>query len=138
MSTTHPPRQETTLKPFHVDFPAEARYLSRVRRALQQWLADIPIADDAAFDIVLAVAEACTNAVEHGHREDGGTVEVTAVADGGYLRVTVADRGSWKPPDHHGDSARGRGMDIMRALSTRLTVESSDAGTVVEILFARR
>ncbi|MFF0546463.1 ATP-binding protein [Nocardia thailandica] len=120
-----------------MDFPAEARYLSRVRRALQQWLADIPVEEAAAFDIVLAVAEACTNAVEHGHREDGGTVAVAAEVDGEHIRVTVADRGSWKPPDHDAESLRGRGMDIMRALSTRFRVASSDSGTVVEMLLAR-
>ncbi len=50
---------------------------------------------DQQMDVVLAVGEACTNAVEHGHRGDGGTIRLRALIEANVLRVTVRDTGCW-------------------------------------------
>ena len=135
--TTHPSRQESAVKPFEIDFSADAARLAEVRHALQAWLAEVPVDPDLAYDIVLAVGEACTNAVEHGHRGDGGTVRVTAALTETHLHTVVTDTGHWITPRPDTDASRGRGMGIMRALSSEFEVSTSGAGTVVEMWFAR-
>lgn len=135
---THPSRQENALKPFHLDFPAEADRLAEVRRALHDWLAGIPIAAGLAHDVVLAAGEACTNAIEHGHRCDGGPVGLSASLTDDHIRVVVADHGRWQPGDTAADDSRGRGMAIMRMVSSEFEVETTESGTVVKMSIARQ
>ncbi|MGQ4616006.1 ATP-binding protein [Nocardia sp. R7R-8] len=119
--------------PLELDFPAEAVQLAIVRHALREWLARCGMAAAPAYDVLLAVGEACTNAVEHGHRGDGGLVRLRASIEGDELRVTVSDSGRWKHPDPHADSLRGRGMPLIRALIPEVTVTTGDTGTVVDL-----
>ncbi len=84
-------------------------------------------------DILLAVDEACANAVEHGHRDRGGLVSVTARVEDDELHLVVADRGRWKPRGADADPARGRGPTIIHALVPDVVVTTGDAGTVVEM-----
>ncbi|MFD3745699.1 ATP-binding protein [Nocardia sp. NPDC058633] len=135
--TTHPSRQENMVKPFEVDFAADAARLADVRHALQAWLDEVPVDPNEAYDIVLAVGEACTNAVEHGHRGDGGTIRLSAALTETDVHIVVSDGGRWVVPAPDTDQARGRGMGIMRALSSEFEVSTSAAGTVVVMRFAR-
>ncbi|MGW4634672.1 ATP-binding protein [Nocardia sp. NPDC004415] len=130
-------RPESTPESFQVDFPAEAARLAQVRHALQQWLAQAPISPVLAYDVVLAAGEACTNAIEHGHHGDGETVRLSAVLTGSHVRVVVADRGRWMTPNPAADSSRGRGLAMMRALSSEFVVQPSATGTVVDMLIPR-
>ncbi|MDO3647716.1 ATP-binding protein [Nocardia mangyaensis] len=131
-------RPESTPESFQVDFPADAARLAPVRHALQEWLAEVAISPIQASDIVLAAGEACTNAIEHGHDGDGDTVHLSAALVGSHIRVVVADRGRWMTPDPAADPSRGRGMAMMRALSSEFAVKPSDAGTVVDMLIPRQ
>ncbi|MBF6074196.1 ATP-binding protein [Nocardia beijingensis] len=119
--------------PLELDFPAEAVQLATVRHTLQEWLAQCGMAAAPAYDVLLAVGEACTNAVEHGHHGDGGVVRLRASIDGDQLRVTIADSGRWKKPDPQADPLRGRGMPLIRALIPEVTVTTGDTGTVVDL-----
>ncbi|MEU2102714.1 MULTISPECIES: ATP-binding protein [unclassified Nocardia] len=119
--------------PLALDFPAEAVQLATVRHTLQEWLAQCGMAAAPAYDVLLAVGEACTNAVEHGHHGDGGVVRLRAEIDGEHLRVTISDSGRWKEPDPQADSLRGRGMPLIRALIPEVTVTTGDTGTVVDL-----
>ncbi|WP_174184199.1 ATP-binding protein [Nocardia barduliensis] len=123
----------SAVTPLELDFPAEAVHLSSVRHALQEWLTDSGMAAGPAYDVLLAVSEACTNAVEHGHGGDGGVVRLRASISGDELRVTIADSGRWKPPDARADSLRGRGMPLIRALIPQVSVTTGDSGTVVDL-----
>ncbi|MFD8245697.1 ATP-binding protein [Nocardia sp. NPDC059691] len=119
--------------PLELDFPAEAVQLATVRHTLQDWLTQCGMAAAPAYDVLLAVGEACTNAVEHGHQGDGGVVRLRASLDGDELRVTISDSGRWKQPDPQTDSLRGRGMPLIRALIPEVTVTAGDTGTVVDL-----
>ncbi|MGW4716600.1 ATP-binding protein [Nocardia sp. NPDC004260] len=119
--------------PLELDFPAEAVQLANVRHTLQEWLTQCGMAAAPAYDVLLAVGEACTNAVEHGHQGDGGVVRLRASIDGDELRVTISDSGRWKQPDPQADSLRGRGMPLIRALIPEVTVTAGDTGTVVDL-----
>ncbi|MEV6388253.1 ATP-binding protein [Nocardia xishanensis] len=124
-------RIRTPPRPLELDFPATADRLAEVRHAVQQWLEQCGIGSDRSYDVLLAIGEACTNAVEHGHRGDGGIVRVRASYSGGELRVTVADRGCWKPPDAGTVSVRGRGLAIIRAVIPEVSITTGDSGTTV-------
>ncbi|WP_280448742.1 ATP-binding protein [Nocardia brasiliensis] len=81
--------------PLDLDFRAEPAQLPVVRNALRDWLSRSAMTADQQMDVVLAVGEACTNAVEHGHRGDGGTIRLRALIEANVLRVTVRDTGCW-------------------------------------------
>ncbi|WP_067986254.1 ATP-binding protein [Nocardia caishijiensis] len=131
-----PSGQENALNPFYLEFPATADRLIEVRRALRSWLAAIPVGQTLADDVILAAGEACTNAVEHAHHCDGGPVEIDASLTDGHILVVVTDHGSWRPSASPADAARGRGLTIMRAVSSEFDVETSESGTVVTMLIA--
>lgn len=116
-----------------LEFPARPEQLAGVRHAVKDWLAGIPLDERGSYDILLAVGEACANAVEHGHRGDGGTIRLAGALEPSGLRITVTDHGSWKTPDHRPDTARGRGMAIIRTLIPEVEVVCSAHGTTVDM-----
>ena len=78
---------------------------------------------------LLALSEACNNAIEHGYRNGPGTISIALSHDDGSLEIRVADNGEWREP--RPDSSRGRGMLIMRSLMDETDVVSSQDGTEV-------
>ncbi|MFI6217656.1 ATP-binding protein [Nocardia brasiliensis] len=119
--------------PLDLDFRADAAQLPVVRNALRDWLSRSAMTADQQMDVVLAVGEACTNAVEHGHRGDGATIRLRALIAANVLRVTVRDTGCWRPPVDDPASFRGHGVAMMRALMDSVRVCPGDSGTVVEM-----
>ncbi|MFC7511355.1 ATP-binding protein [Streptomyces thermocarboxydus] len=59
--------------PLDITFPAESSQLAPVRRALRGWLAQCELPPNAVQNVLVAVGEACANAIEHGHRHTPGT-----------------------------------------------------------------
>lgn len=97
-------------------------------------------------DLVVAVSEACTNAIEaHVAAHDEGLVDLQVVREANELVVTVEDRGrGFDPgaraprprlghPDHLSNE-RGWGIDLMRALVDHLTFERTSLGTRVRLV----
>jgi len=119
-------------------FPARAEELRAVRADVREWLDDQNLQQADREAVVLALGEACANAVEHAY-VDGppGNVEIELTMLDDSLVVTVCDFGSWRAvPDE--DPDRGRGYQIMRALSERVDVESGPGGTIVTMHVSRR
>ena len=54
--------------PDHHVWPAEAGQLAAMRAEVHRWLAPFDLPDDADHDLILAVNEAATNAIEHDSR----------------------------------------------------------------------
>ncbi|SNY47067.1 SpoIIE family protein phosphatase [Paractinoplanes atraurantiacus] len=118
--------------PLELDFPAESTRLAPVRSALRGWLARAGIDPTTAQNVLVAAGEACANAIEHGHRHGpAGRIRLIATATADYLRLTVTDSGRWKTPRPAENPHRGRGLTLMRALMTEVTVTTGAAGTVV-------
>ncbi len=105
--------------------------LGPIRRLLTSWANGQDLDEDTVQAIVLSGYEALANSVEHGYREQGGGhVELYASRDDDVVTITVVDHGQWRtPPEHPG--FRGRGLDLVRGLSTRAEVVTSDHGTTV-------
>jgi serine phosphatase RsbU (regulator of sigma subunit)/anti-sigma regulatory factor (Ser/Thr protein kinase) len=109
-------------------WPANSRALRAVRRVLRRWLAKWLVDEDTAFDITVAVQEACANAVDHAYGPGAGEFEVDAVHDDGAIVIAVRDSGSWRDPR---GGHRGRGLPIMNALMDSVVVERNGGTTVV-------
>ncbi|WP_323848898.1 ATP-binding protein [Mycolicibacterium mucogenicum] len=111
----------------------------RDRQEFSTWLTGHLALDRVkASDIVLAVNEALANAVEAAYADapSPGVMHVHADFDrgSGLLTVTVADEGTWRPATAQlANSARGRGIPLMQALTDRASIEPTDAGTQVRL-----
>ncbi|GAB2622265.1 histidine kinase [Paractinoplanes abujensis] len=118
--------------PLEVEFPAEATRLAPVRSMLRGWLARCGVDPTTAQNVLVAVGEACANAIEHGHRQlPGGLIRLRAAATAQDLHLTVTDSGLWKTPQPDANPHRGRGFTLMRAMMTEVTVTTGAAGTIV-------
>jgi anti-sigma regulatory factor (Ser/Thr protein kinase) len=110
--------------------PAEPASLRSVRARLRAWLGDVGAAGDVAADVVLAVNEACANAIEHPVTPRQPWIDLVAGRRRGSLVVSVEDYGRWRD---HGGNRDGRGLRLMRALMDRVVVEPSPHGTTVRL-----
>ncbi|MFH8255349.1 SpoIIE family protein phosphatase [Streptomyces roseolus] len=120
--------------PLSMTFPAESGQLAPVRQALRGWLARCDLPPRTEQNVLVAVGEACANAIEHGHRDSPGTgVRLHAEALGDELRLTVTDSGRWKPPDPGALPLRGRGVALMRALMRQVAIVPGPTGTTVDM-----
>jgi len=108
----HPP-------PLDLTFPAD-------------WLGRCGLSRRAAEDVLIAVGEACANAIEHGLRHNPGRIRLTAEASATRLRVTVRDTGRWRPGPS-GDGYRGHGIALMRAVMHQVDIHLDPAGTTVDM-----
>ncbi|GAA3630849.1 SpoIIE family protein phosphatase [Streptomyces chitinivorans] len=120
--------------PLEVAFPAESAQLARVRGALRDWLERLDAGPRLTQAVLVAVGEACANAIEHGHRDNPGrTVRLRAVAAADALRLTVTDTGSWKPPQPEANAHRGRGLILIHALMDQVDIVTDETGTTVDM-----
>lgn len=121
--------------PLRIESDATADRLADIRHRLGGWLRGAGVPDELSADIVLVVNEVCTNCVEHAYRgQRPGKMLLAAERVDGEVRVRVADTGSWQtPPADPGNS--GRGLVLVRAISDAVDVDSTPAGTTVDVSF---
>jgi anti-sigma regulatory factor (Ser/Thr protein kinase) len=109
--------------------------LADIRHRLSDWLRAVSIPEELAADITLVVNEACTNSIEHGYRDrPAGMMSVNAEVNGREICIEITDSGSWKTPEPN-PRVRGRGVPLMRAVSGRMSVDGTSAGTTVVMSF---
>jgi anti-sigma regulatory factor (Ser/Thr protein kinase) len=123
---------------FERAFPARAEELGVLRAAVREWLDRQGLEQHDREAVVLALGEACANAVEHAYVDrPPGDIEIELSMLDDSLVATVRDFGSWRAVPHE-DPDRGRGYEIMRALTERVDVESGPTGTIVTMHLSRR
>jgi anti-sigma regulatory factor (Ser/Thr protein kinase) len=108
--------------------------LNEVRAAIEEELLEAGYGLDRAEDVVLAVNEVATNAVEHGANE--AHISLWLEPDGAVCEVV--DRGTLADPlpglvAPHSSVPRGRGIWIARQICDALHVWADDQGTHVRI-----
>ena len=113
-------------------WPAEAEQLAAIRAEVRRRLAPLGLPHDTRHDVVLAVNEAASNAIEHAYRHGGagGGVELVFWLDDDHLHIAVVDRGTWREPPP-GPRGRGFGLGMMRQLVAGVSVDHDDHGTRV-------
>jgi anti-sigma regulatory factor (Ser/Thr protein kinase) len=116
--------------PYRRRVAAVAANLASFRSDLRQWLAPLGVGPFVEADVLLAVGEACANAVEHGSgSRPGATVLLSLALDGGDLVAVVDDEGSWL--DRPSSPDRGRGLGIMRDVCRTVDIAAHTGGTTV-------
>jgi len=116
--------------PMEMAVPAVPESLKEVRSAMRRWLSLVEADADAMSDLLVAVGEATSNAVEHAYGPAGGTVRVKLVLQGFDVIATVSDEGRWRPP--RGEN-RGRGTLLMQRCGDEVTIDHRPQGTEVTI-----
>lgn len=104
---------------------------AEARRFVRDSIGPVPrrISDDA----ILLTSELVTNAVRHAGLDDQNEIEVTVSVNSRILRITVRDRGPGFDPEAvvpRSDEG-GWGLDLLRRLSSRWSVDRGSAGTDV-------
>lgn len=116
--------------PLNLVVPALPWSLRDIRFAVRRWLSAVGAAPRAVADLLVAVGEASTNAVEHAYGPGGGTVSVHLELHMPDVVATVRDTGRWRPP--RGEN-RGRGTMFMQKCSDDLRIDHGHTGTNVVI-----
>jgi serine/threonine-protein kinase RsbW len=121
-----------------VALPLNTRLLPKTRQALAGYLEEVAMPEETLHDVILALDEACTNVIRHAFPGTAdGEYHVSAVVEGGEIRITVEDHGvgfdasrldeAWVEPD----ATSGRGLSIIQSVmsSVDVTRPTGDGGT---------
>ncbi len=112
-----------------IEIPGDPGAMSALRRRIDTWMALRGIGEMERIDAVLALHEACINAIEHGYQSTSGTIKLTIEHRDGSLAMEIEDRGSWRPPTL--DPTRGRGTQMMAKTMHSTQVSHNGNGTRV-------
>ena len=118
---------------FAAEIAGRAEGLRALRRDLRAWLAGAAASPSEVNDVLIAVGEACSNAIEHAGAAAGATVDVRARVSDGELMVSIGDGGVWRAASAPAD--RGHGLRLMRMLSRGMKLATTENGTRVELRF---
>jgi anti-sigma regulatory factor (Ser/Thr protein kinase) len=118
-------------------YPAFVEAIGAARVLVRGWLGNLAVDEVVVADVVLAVSEACTNAVLHGYRDRPiGTFRLVGDRIGPHVRIVVSDDGCGPSP--RSDSpGLGVGLALMSTLSSSLELRSvpDGHGTVLTMTF---
>src|SRR5262249_59414574 len=92
---------ETVVLPkLSLRFPAEPKALAPMRSSLRSWLEGHGAREDEIFDILVAVNEACSNAIEHPVGRSRPDVMLDAELVDSAVSIVIADYGRWRSEEH--------------------------------------
>ncbi len=131
----------------HLEIPSRLELLALLDCVALSLCERMKFDADTTSQVTMAVIEAGTNAIQHGHRRDPSkTVDVRFELHPDRLQVEVTDtgpgfdigaiNGDATSPEHLMD-ARGRGIYIMRACMDEVDFEFSGRGTMCRLVKAR-
>jgi serine/threonine-protein kinase RsbW len=117
-----------------LEIPARAEWVAVARLAVAAVASRQRFSVDDIEDIKLAVAESCTNAIQHGTPD--GTIEIQCEIDAEGIVLTVRDRGQGPPLSPVEDERIGElgrteelGVFLIRALMDSVEYTSDVQGT---------
>lgn len=116
--------------PLDLVMPAQPWSLKTIRDAMRRWLSAVGAGPRVIADLLIAVGEACTNAVEHAYGPQQGMVSVYLELQPPDVVATVEDTGRWRRPR---DEHRGRGTLLMRSCADEVRIDPHAMGTRVVI-----
>jgi anti-sigma regulatory factor (Ser/Thr protein kinase) len=107
-----------TVEYVHRTWPADPGQLSLIRHQMLSWLQPLGMAPERNDDVVLAVAEAVENVIQHAYPDSGGDVELTLWTEADTLNIEITDHGLWQEPAPPAPDAApapgGRGIRMMQ------------------------
>ena len=118
-------------RPEHVEITLEAKPSSAAiaRRFAARYARVARLSEERAFNLIAAVSEAAANAIEHAYTGKDGPFDLVLSMRAGTVVGEVRDAGKWR--DGPAFPHRGRGLTIMRAITSHLNVQRSPKGTAV-------
>jgi serine/threonine-protein kinase RsbW len=143
--------ESSTLKRSSDDWPARVEIavrpdaVVRARDAVRRAATEAGLGADRVDDLVVAVSEACTNALEAQLRAHTSfPIDVVCEVTGATFEVQVRDHGEGFEPEslaprppvadpHHLDVERGWGIQLMRALVDELVFDVTGSGMCVRL-----
>jgi anti-sigma regulatory factor (Ser/Thr protein kinase) len=116
--------------PLAITLPAESESLAPVRRVLARWLREAGADDVEIYEILVAVGEACANAIAHAYPALEASFDVAGTVNEPDIEISVRDYGRWRPPR---GEVRRRGLRLMEELMDSVAVDKGDSGTTVTL-----
>jgi anti-sigma regulatory factor (Ser/Thr protein kinase) len=108
--------------------------LAALRGSMRDWLAQAQVHGDAVEDLLLAVTELATNAIE---ASPEGSAAVDAETDRARVEVVISNTGPpFEPPVTRSREllrTRGRGLDLVAAFVDTVNFDRCDDVTAVTI-----
>ena len=118
-------------RPLELEVAAEAESLWNIRAKVRRWLVEIGAAPQDVQRLLVAIGEACTNAVKYAYGSTGGgTVAVHVELRSSDVIATIRDTGAWQPPN---TDDRGLGIPLMRRCIDDVRIDHRCTGTEVLI-----
>ena len=78
----------------HLTVRSDPKLLTSIRSLVRGWVQSWEVDEKTAHDVVLAVDEACTNAIRHAYEgRSDGAVELILHAEPDHLEIQVSDQG---------------------------------------------
>lgn len=134
-----------------VQVPTRPESIAVARDAVRRAARSARLGEDRVDDVLVAMSEACTNAMEAQLvRGIEQAIEVRCLLQGGAFVIEVKDHaGAGFDPDRlaprppltdpgHLDVERGWGVQLMRELVDRFEFDALEDGTVVRLVVERR
>jgi anti-sigma regulatory factor (Ser/Thr protein kinase) len=122
---------------------ADKAGLSGVRKKIRADLSKAGADASLSFDCLVAVTEACTNALLHGQSSDDPPPEILWEIDGHSARFYIQDYSAqeWSKTSHPSRDAEaeieqrigGFGLDLMRGLMDEVDIQIGPDGTTVSL-----
>lgn len=128
----------------HLLIPGTLDELEQVHNWTRRQLEDAHVPDEIQHNVLLALSECVTNAIRHGCGEcRSSKVKLECRIADGEITFTVRDRGRGFAPELVPDPTHpsflhrpgGRGVYLLKALSSESVIESSSDGTSVTFRF---
>jgi anti-sigma regulatory factor (Ser/Thr protein kinase)/putative methionine-R-sulfoxide reductase with GAF domain len=116
--------------PLDLVVQAQPPSLQRIRFEMRRWLLVADAQPRVVAHLLVAVGEACMNAIEHAYGPEGGIVTVYLELQPPDVVATVSDMGQWRP--NRGKN-RGRGTLFMREFTDDFRIDHGTNGTKVVI-----
>jgi serine/threonine-protein kinase RsbW len=117
--------------------PADPQSVALVRRAVESVASSLGFSDENAADIELSVAEAVTNAVEHGSRQLGHPIVVACKVVDGKMIIDVRDDGrGFEMTSHVPEwfSENGRGLRLIYELMDNVHIRCTEKGALIRMI----
>ena len=128
-----------------VALPLNTRLLPKTRQAVAGYLEEVAMTEDTLHDVILALDEACTNVIRHAFPgTTDGEYQVSAIVEGGEIRITVEDHGvgfdparldeDWVEPE----ATSGRGLSIIQSVMSSVDVSKAEDDTGTRLVMCKK
>jgi anti-sigma regulatory factor (Ser/Thr protein kinase) len=111
---------------------ADIARLKEARDFAERAAAELGLAEDARYQVKLAMSEAVTNAIQHGSSSPQDPIRLAVTVESGALVFEVVDTGRFRPRVRRGEMPEsGRGLEFMRLLMDDVVLRPGLEGTLL-------